>query len=67
MAIRKAVRRGRVLEATGWSVPTLYRKMQERKFPRGTKLEPGGQVVVWWEDEVEAWQKGEWKSAEVAA
>ena len=69
MAIRKAIRRSRVLEATGWSVPTLYRKMNvEKTFPQCHKIEAGGQAVAWWADEVEAWQKGEWKApAEVAA
>lgn len=65
--LRKAIRRPRVLEATGWSVPTLYRKMKERAFPQSHKLDPNGQTVIWWEDEVAAWQRGEWKTAEVAA
>lgn len=65
--LRKAIRRPRVLEATGWSVPTLYRKMKERTFPKGHKLDPNGQAVVWWEDEVVAWQRGEWKSSELEA
>ena len=34
--IRKAIRRPRVLEATGWSVPTLYRKIKERVSRRAT-------------------------------
>lgn len=55
--VRKVLRRAAVLEATGWSVPTLYRKIKERKFPAGTKLDPEGQAVVWFEDEVEAFQK----------
>jgi predicted DNA-binding transcriptional regulator AlpA len=66
--LRKAIRRPRVLEATGWSIPTLYRKMNvEKVFPKAHRLDPNGQAVVWWEDEVIAWQRGEWKpAAEVA-
>jgi predicted DNA-binding transcriptional regulator AlpA len=67
MAVRKVLRIPAVLEATGWSRSTLYQKMVDRKFPRGTKLDPDGQTRVWWADEVEAWQKGEWKAQEVAA
>jgi len=55
--VRKVMRRAAVLEATGWSVPTLYRKINEGKFPKGTKLDPDGGTVVWFEDEIEAFQK----------
>jgi predicted DNA-binding transcriptional regulator AlpA len=55
--VRKVLRRAAVIEATGWSVQTLYRKIREGKFPAGTKLDPEGQAVVWFEDEVEAFQK----------
>ena len=55
--VRKVLRRAAVLEAIGWSVPTLYRKIKEGKFPAGTRFDPDGQTVVWWEDEVEAFQK----------
>ena len=49
--------------------PDFYRKMNvEKTFPQCHKIEAGGQAVAWWADEVEAWQKGEWKApAEVAA
>lgn len=67
MAVRTVLRRDRILEVTGWAVPTLYKKMADGRFPRGHKMDPRGKLVVWWEDEIEAWQKGEWKSAEVAA
>jgi predicted DNA-binding transcriptional regulator AlpA len=67
MAVRKVLRKKAVLEATGWSQSTLYEKMAANKFPRGTKLDPDGQTRVWFEDEVEAFQKGEWKAQEVAA
>jgi predicted DNA-binding transcriptional regulator AlpA len=65
--VRKALRRAAVLEATGWSVPTLYRKIKESKFPAGTKLDPEGQAVVWFEDEVEAFQKAAVSAAKEAA
>ena len=55
--VRKAMRRAAVLESTGWSVPTLYRKIKQKKFPKGTKLDPDGSAVIWFEDEVEAIQK----------
>ena len=55
--VRAALRRDAVLRATGWSVQTLYRKIKEKKFPAGTKLDPDGQAVVWFEDEIEAFQK----------
>jgi prophage regulatory protein len=55
--VRKVMRRASVLEATGWSVTTLYRKMSEGKFPKGTRLDPDASAVVWFEDEIEAFQK----------
>ena len=69
MAIRKVLRTPAVIDATGWSRSTLYQKIADKKFPRWTKLDPDGQTSVWWADEVEAWQKGEWKApaTEVAA
>jgi len=65
--VRKVLRAKAVLEATGWSRSTLYQKMADGKFPKGTKLDPDGQARVWFADEVEAYQKGEWRGAEVAA
>ncbi len=62
MAIRKVIRISKVLDATGWSRSTLYAKIADGKFPRGTKLDPEGQSRVWFEDEVEAFQRGEWKA-----
>jgi predicted DNA-binding transcriptional regulator AlpA len=67
MAVRKVIRITKVLEATGWSRSTLYLKMSAGRFPKGKKLDPEGQSRVWFEDEVEAFQRGEWKAAEVAA
>ena len=66
--VRKALRLPAVMEATGLAKPTIYKKMAETPpaFPVGTR--PSGfRVRVWWADEVEAWQKGQWKSAEAAA
>jgi predicted DNA-binding transcriptional regulator AlpA len=59
--VRKALRRAAVIDATGWSVPTLYRKIKEKKFPPGTRLDPAGQSVIWYADDVEAVQNGTWK------
>ena len=67
MGVRKVLRVKAVLEATGWSRSTLYQKIADKKFPSGTKLDPNGQTRVWFADEVEAFQKGEWRAAEVAA
>lgn len=65
--VRKVLRRAAVLEATGWSVTTLYRKMSEGKFPKGTRLDPGASAVVWFEDEVEAFQKAAVEAATLEA
>jgi predicted DNA-binding transcriptional regulator AlpA len=46
-----------VLAATGWSKGTLYQKINDKKFPAGTRLDPEGRAVVWFEDEIEAFQK----------
>jgi predicted DNA-binding transcriptional regulator AlpA len=45
----------------------LYAKIAEGKFPKGTKLDPDGNAVVWFEDEVEAWQKARVAAAMEAA
>jgi predicted DNA-binding transcriptional regulator AlpA len=65
--VRAVLRRDAVLRATGWSVPTLYRKIKEKKFPAGTRLDPDGQAVVWFEDEIEAFQKAAVSAAMEAA
>lgn len=65
--VRKALRLSAVIDATGWKRPTIYKKIAAGKFPAGKKLDPDGRAVVWFEDEIEAVQKGEWKSEEVAA
>jgi predicted DNA-binding transcriptional regulator AlpA len=65
--VRKVIRRAGVINATGWSVPTLYRKIADGKFPKGTRLDPDGQAVVWFEDEVAAFQKAAVDAAMKAA
>lgn len=55
--MRSVLRKPAVLAATGWSNSTLYDKMKVGKFPKPTRLDPNGRVVVWFEDEVEAFQK----------
>lgn len=45
-----------VLDATGWSKQTLYNKMSQGIFPKGTRLDPNGKTVVWFEDDVAAFQ-----------
>jgi prophage regulatory protein len=55
--VRTVLRKPAVLDATGWSNSTLYEKMARGKFPKPTKLDPDGRVVVWFADEVEEFQK----------
>jgi prophage regulatory protein len=65
--VRQVMRRPAVLAATGWSRASLYAKIAENKFPKGTRLDPDGNAVVWFEDEVEAWQKAAVERGLVAA
>ena len=37
--VRKVMRLPAVLAATGWAKPTLYNKIADGKFPKGTKLD----------------------------
>jgi prophage regulatory protein len=55
--MRNVLRKPAVLAATGWSNSTLYDKMKVGKFPKPTRLDPDGRAVVWFADEVEAFQK----------
>jgi predicted DNA-binding transcriptional regulator AlpA len=55
--VRKVMRLPAVLAATGWAKATLYAKIENGKFPKGTKLDPDARAVVWFEDEIEAFQK----------
>jgi predicted DNA-binding transcriptional regulator AlpA len=41
----------------GISNSTFYEKIKAGKIPKGTKLDPDGRIVIWWEDEIEAIQK----------
>jgi prophage regulatory protein len=54
--VNKVMRLPAVLGATGWSKQTLYNKMSQGIFPKGTRLDPNGKTVVWFEDEVAAFQ-----------
>lgn len=54
--VRRVCRKNVVLAATGWSNSTLYDKIARGLFPRGTKIDPSGRVVVWFEDEIEQYQ-----------
>ena len=54
--LRKAMRKKQVLEATGLPNSTLYEKIAKGHLSKATKLDPDGRNVVWWEDEVIAWQ-----------
>jgi prophage regulatory protein len=54
--INKAMRLPAVLDATGWTKNTLYYKISKGIFPKGTKIDPNGKTVVWFEDEVAAFQ-----------
>lgn len=65
--VRKVMRLPAVIAATGWAKPTLYAKITAGKFPRGTKLDPDARAVVWFEDEVEAFQKAAVAAAMEAA
>ena len=64
--VRKVMRKAAVLEATGWPPSTLYWKIKQGIFPKGTKLDPNGKAVVWFEDEVEAFQKAAVAATEAA-
>jgi prophage regulatory protein len=55
--VRKVMRRPAVLAATGWSEKTLERKIRDGIFPSGIKIDPAARARVWFEDEVEAFQK----------
>jgi prophage regulatory protein len=61
MALRKIVRKPVVLAATGYSNSTLYKKIQDGKFPKPVKLDPddksGRAASGWFEDEVEDYQR----------
>jgi len=55
--VRNVLRLPAVLAATGWSEATLARKIKDKKFPAGIKLDPTARARIWFEDDVEAFQK----------
>jgi len=55
--VRKALRKPAVLDALGVSNSTFYEGIAKGKYPKGTKIDPDGRNVVWWDDEIEAIQK----------
>lgn len=50
----KLLRKPAVLERTGMSDSTLYRKMDEGLFPRPVKL-AGTRLVAWRSDDIAGW------------
>lgn len=50
----KLLRKPAVLERTGMSDSTLYRKMDEGLFPRPVKL-AGTRLVAWRSDDIARW------------
>jgi predicted DNA-binding transcriptional regulator AlpA len=65
--VRKVMRRPAVLAATGWSEKTLERKIKEKIFPPGVKIDPAARARVWFEDEVEAFQQAAIEAAAMEA
>ncbi len=61
--VRKVMRMPAVIAATGRAKATIYADIAKGNFPAGTRLNPKGRMVVWFEDEIAAYQNGEWKPA----
>lgn len=59
--MKRMLRRPAVIERTGLSKSTIYRLMDEGRFPRAVRLNE--RAVGWREEEIEAWLA----SREVAA
>ena len=57
MSPRKVLRKGQVLEVTGWRTTALYDNINRDNFPASVRLVPDSSIAVWFEDEVAAWQK----------
>ena len=55
--MKRFLRISDVEEMTGLSVPTIYRYVKERGFPKGIKLSPG--AVRWPEAEVVEWMESQ--------
>jgi len=64
--MQKALRLPAVMEATGLAKATIYKHIGTGKFPPGTKR-TDIRIHTWDAAEVDAWKRGEWKPAEVAA
>jgi predicted DNA-binding transcriptional regulator AlpA len=58
MALRQMRRRKAVLDTFQFSNSTLYQRIAEGTFPPPVKLGP--QISAWFDDELEAFQRGEW-------
>jgi predicted DNA-binding transcriptional regulator AlpA len=56
--IRRPVRLRQLARRLGYSETTLWRWEQAGKMPKRHSLVPGG-LPIWWEDEIEAWQKSD--------
>lgn len=65
--IRRAMKLPAVRAATSYSEPTIYRKMAAGTFPKGVKIDPNSRAVIWWEDEIIAYQQAAIRAAEQAA
>jgi prophage regulatory protein len=65
--VRKIMRKPAVLAATGFSNSSLYEKIAAGKFPKPTKLDPDGRSVVWFEDQIEDFQKAAVQRQQAAA
>ena len=55
--MRTVLRKPAVLAATGFSNSTLYDRIKQGRFPKPTRLDPNGRIVVWFEDEIDEFQK----------
>lgn len=53
MELDRILRLPKVIEATGLSVATLYRRMEERTFPRPVRL--GKNSVGWRQSAIQGW------------
>jgi predicted DNA-binding transcriptional regulator AlpA len=62
----KSLRLPAVMEETGLARATVYKHIATGKFPPGTKR-TDIRIHTWDADDIDAWKRGEWKSAEVAA
>lgn len=55
--VRRFLRLGAVMEATGYGRTRLYELVASGEFPKPVRLSDGGHAVAWNEDEVTAWQE----------